>query len=114
MPLGSRSEFFMFSMLALDTENLGVPKIPNKGYDIDLRTKGVFLLFAALSSKTQNNLLVIFVLAKDEMVSYNLQHGKFVHKEKHHVCSPRKKQLRSEIIQSLLKFLCCSQLVLRS
>lgn len=58
---------------------------------------------------------VIFVLAKDEMVSYNLQHGKLLPTKKSIMSvHPEKTQLRCEIIQSFLKFLCCSQLVLRS
>lgn len=55
IPLGPHSEFFILRMLALDTENLVVSKVPKKefGYDTDLRTKAVFLLFATLSSKTK-------------------------------------------------------------
>lgn len=51
MPLGSHSEFLMLRMLALDTENLQVLKVPNTefAYDIDLRTKGDLLIFPTLS-----------------------------------------------------------------
>lgn len=51
MPLGPHSEFLMLRMLALDTKNLGVPKVSNTefAYDIDLRTKGDLLIFPTLS-----------------------------------------------------------------
>lgn len=51
MPLGAHSEFLMLRMLGLDTENRGVPEVPNTefAYDIDLREKGDLLLFPTLS-----------------------------------------------------------------